>query len=495
MIFRPRPSAALIALALMLAGCDGSGGMAGGGNEAVSGSPAFVRLLGQADAAMVGGALPEAGRLLDQALTLEPDNPDLWVAIARLRYRGGEHLTALEAADRALALGPDHAPALLLRALMVRDAHGFSDALPWFRAALAADPDNPDVWAEYAATLGDMGQHGDMLDAVRELAEIAPDDPRLFYFQAVLAERGGEPVLARSLLARSGMAARGVPAAVLLDALIQLDQGNYASAAERLTGLAERQPGNERVRMLLARALLLGGREAELIKRFTADAALAEASPYLLTLVARAYERLGDRASAAPLLERAARSAETGPVALADRAGLPQPTMGLRQAGIAGNWAAAQSETQALRQRFPASADIAQLAGDAWLGSGDAATALGTYALAARVRRAWPLTRKAAFAYRRIGDNTAADTLLARHVAGEPQNIAALASLAQVMAERGEWERTALLLDHAIALGGGHDPALLALRTKAAKALGESEDATRFTDALAELRPVSLIEG
>jgi predicted Zn-dependent protease len=204
---------------------------------------------------------------------------------------------------------------------------------------------------------------------------------------------------------------------------------------------------------------------------------------------------LGDRASAAPLLERAARSAETGPVALADRAGLPQPTMGLRQAGIAGNWAAAQSETQALRQRFPASADIAQLAGDAWLGSGDAATALGTYALAARVRRAWPLTRKAAFAYRRIGDNTAADTLLARHVAGEPQNIAALASLAQVMAERGEWERTALLLDHAIALGGGHDPALLALRTKAAKALGESEDATRFTDALAELRPVSLIEG
>lgn len=496
MTSRPRFYVPLIALAVMLAGCDGFGGTATGArNDAVSGSPAFVRLLGQADAAMVGGALPEAGKLLDQALKLEPDNPDLWVAIARLRYRGGEHLTALEAVDRALALGPDHAPALLLRALMVRDAHGFADALPWFRAALAADHGYADAWAEYAATLGDLGRHGDMLEAVRELAANAPDDPRVLYLQAVLAERGGEPVLARSLLERSGLAARGVPAALLLDALIQLDQGNHAIAAARLETLAARQPANERVRTLLARALLLDGREAELVKRFAADAAQPGASPYLLTLVARAYERLGERASAAPLLERAARGASAGPVALAARAGLPQPTAGLRAAGMAGNWPVVSSETQALRRRLPASADIAQLAGDARLGGGDARAALEAYAQAAKVRRSWPLTRKAAFAYRSIGENLAADTLLARHVAGEPQNIAALAALAQVLGERGKWERAALLLDHAIALGGGHDPALLALRIKAAKALGESADATRFTDALAELRAVSLIAG
>ena len=122
------------------------------------GSPAFTRLLADADKAMADGALADAGRMLDEARGLAPESPDLWLAIARLRLRGGEHLTALEAADRALAFGPTHAPALRLRALMVRDAHGAADSLVWFQAALKADPADPDTLADYAATLGDAGE-------------------------------------------------------------------------------------------------------------------------------------------------------------------------------------------------------------------------------------------------------------------------------------------------------------------------------------------------
>ena len=490
MICRPEILAGLLACAVLLTGCDSDRSAS---NGAPSGGAEFVRLLGEADSAMAAGALPQAGQLLDRALALEPDNPDLWVAIARLRFRGGEHLTALEAADRALELGPDHAPALLMRALMVRDAHGFADALPWFEAALAADDSYVDAWAEYAATLGDLGRNREMLAAVRELAEIAPDEPRVFYLQAVLAQRGGKPVLARSLLERSGMVGRGVPAAVLLDALISLDQGNHASAAAQLEALAARQPANRRVRALLARALLLDGREAEVITRFGAEAAEAEASPYLVMLVARAHERLGDRASAAPLLARAYATPAAAPVVLAARAGLPQPTADLRRSALAGNAAQARSTAQGLRARFPSSADIAQLAGDTALASGDARGALESYALAARVRRPWPLTRKAVLAYRRAGDDVAADTLLARHVAGEPDNPAALVMLAQTLAARGEWERAALLLDHAIKLGVGHDPALLAMRAKAARELGQTEASARFAALRSDLRPPALI--
>ena len=39
---------------------------------------------------------------LDEARSLSSESPDLWVAIARLRLRRGEHLSALEAADREM---------------------------------------------------------------------------------------------------------------------------------------------------------------------------------------------------------------------------------------------------------------------------------------------------------------------------------------------------------------------------------------------------------
>lgn len=338
MTSRPRARAALAAaaLALALTGCGKGPGHPPPRLPGGEGGPAFTALLSDADAAMQEGALAEAGRKLDEARGLAPRSPDLWLAIARLRLRGGEHLTALEAADRALAFGPDHAPALLLRALMVRDAYGAGDALVWFEAARRAEPGNADVLAEYAATLGDSGEAGAMLEAVRLLAAAAPEDPRVPYLQAVLAARGGRFTLARSLLGRSGMASRGVPAALLLEAVISLEEGNADSAAETLETLDARQPANTRVRELLARALFAGGREADLLRRFGPEAALPEASPYLVMLVARAHERRGERAEAAPLLARAYRPRVATPVVLAPREGLPAPTTELRLALLAG---------------------------------------------------------------------------------------------------------------------------------------------------------------
>ena len=440
---------------------------------------------------MADGALADAGRKLDEARSLAPENPDLWLAIARLRLRGGEHLTALEAADRALAFGPDYAPALRLRGLMVRDAHGTRDALIWFEAALKANPDDPDILADYAATLGDSGNARAMLGAVRKLDEIALEDPRGLYFQAVLAARGQNFALARSLLARSGMGGKGVPAALLLDAVISLSEGNADSAAVTLEALAPRQPANARVRDLLARALLAGGREDALIRRFGPEATLPEASPYLLMLVARAYERIGDRAAAAPLLARAYRAARSEPVLLAVRDRLPQPTAGVRRAFWNDNSREARKQAEALRTRNPASADVASLAGDALLGAGDPRAALTAYALASEVRRPWPLTRKAAWTFARHGNQGAAELLLTRQVSGEPDTASALVTLAERQSARGDWRRAVLLLDHAIGLGAGHDPALLALRLRAAQELGHAGHAQRLAAALAEVRPRS----
>jgi len=462
-----------------------------GDDKSGSGSAEFVALIDKAQDAVGAGRRADAARLLEKAQALEPDNPSLWVNLARLRYRGGAHSDALEAADRALELDPAYAPALVLRGQLVRDAYGLGGSLVWFEAAIEADPANPQAWADYAATLGDAGQYGEMLAATRRLSELDPGNGQALYFQAVLAARAQNPVLAKSLLERSGKLQEGIPAALLLDALTDLQEANHDSASRTLERLAQMQPGNPRVVELLARAMWLGGRDQELVDRFAPAAHSEAASPYLAMLVARAYERLEERDKAAPFLEKAYGGRPLGWVALdADvRSDLPEQTLRMRQLIGQGQTNAARGYGDRLVKQFPGSADIAVLAGDAALAARNPAAALGHYREAVRIRRAWPLTRKAAAAYSDLGDTLAADVLVARHLSGEPHNTEALLVQAERSARLEDWLRVAVLLDNAIALGAGNDPRLLKLRAIAARALGEKAQAERFEQSLWELNP------
>jgi tetratricopeptide (TPR) repeat protein len=463
---KPALLASALAAACVLTAC---GNPASPPEEAfIPGNADTVRLIVDAVAAVRSGDLARAGDMLNAALDAEPDNPAVWVAVARLRYRGGEHIEALEAADRALELSPQYGGALLLKAQLVRDAHGLAASIPWYEAASAAEPGNPEIWLDYAATLGDLGQNRAMLTALDELRQVAPQSPRANLLTAVLAARSGNMVLARSLLERSGAVDAGVPAAWMLDAIISLEQGNHTSAAERLEALLERQSDNIRARELLARAWLLAGREGEVIARFGGEGAAESVSPYLAMLVGRAHERMGERDKAALWLTRANAAPAPQPRVLLVSAGQPGPTAEVRSAARAGDWGRAATITADLQQRFAGSADVAALSGDVALGRGDVRGALKHYATASRVRRSWPLTKKAVAAYRMAGDDDAADVLIMRHLAGDPNNMDAALMLAQRSAAWGDWARAGRLLDHVRALGGANDLTYRTLRQQIA---------------------------
>ncbi|MEP1421812.1 MAG: tetratricopeptide repeat protein [Erythrobacter sp.] len=453
----------------------------------LSGSEDFLRVVEDARRFVRQGDLASAGKAYDEAREIDPNNPGLWVEIARLRFLGGENLTAIEAADHALELQPNYGPALLLRAQMVRDANGMEEALPWFEAGNSADPGNQEMLGEYAATLGDLGFNRDMLDAVRDLAEFSPDNEQALYLQAVLAARGNNPAVAARLLERSRYLQNDVPAAKMLDAIINMQQGSYDTAANTLESLADEQPANMRVKELLAKAWWLGGRDDLIAEGFGETAKRPDASSYLVMLVGRAIERSGNREAAIPYIERANALGNGSSYVLTSEGGLPAPTSRLRGHVSAGNLSEARAVAASVVREFPQSGDAYSLAGDVALASGQPLAAIEAYQVSAKVRRSWPLTRKLTAAMLEAGESGTAKALLSRYIQGDPQNLDALMVLARLSAQEEDWLRVAVLLDTAIAHGAGSDPTALALRAQAARELGDEGDASQAEAMTADL--------
>jgi len=451
---------------------------------------------------MQAGNLPAAGQAFDRSWRENPNSAELWVDIGRLRFRGGEQAQAVEASRRAVELDPGNPRALQFRAQLVRDAEGLAAALPWFEAAVERNPDNVDLLGDYAATLGDLGRASEMLAVVRRMAALDDHNPRVFYLQAVLAARAGRFDLARTLLGHLGSGMAEVPAVMLLSGVVDLENGNYESAAQSFDRLAALQPDNRRVRHLLARAIALGLNERELVYRFGARARSKAASPYLMLSLARAHEALGEREEAATLLDAAAAGRNTRlaamvaatPLSVAvvsgERSG--ENTLALVRGRIAsGQRGEAVEAAQSFVRKSPGSGDALALLGDARLASGDAAAALDAYRQAAAIRRTWPLVRRMIAAYRASGQGKAATTLLIRHLAGDPQNAEASAEFARIALTRRDWARAAALLDHAIDHGAARDPAVWAMRSIAASEMGDAElafDAVVYAHALQPMR-------
>jgi len=394
------------------------------------------------------GDLPAAGAAFDRVIALTPEDPSLWVEIARLRYSGGEHMLALDAANYAFQLDPTDVRVLELRGQIVRDQRGLVAALPWFEAALAKAPDDVSVLGEYAATLGDMGRAKDMLAATRKMLKLDPGNPRAFYLQAVLAARAGNFALARDLLKRTGDKLETIPAALLLEGVLEMQAGNYVLATEAFETLVRRQPANEKAKLLLIRALYQAGQYRELVIRFAGDATSVDTSPYMLTVLARSYEALGDRQSAAPLLDRAAST----------RVWIERdaPIAALLAGGVTD-----QVHAEEARVAHSGNYNAQLAAGDAQLALGRGEAALERYTLAARIRQPENLMLRMVAAYRQAGRADEAAKLIEVFLAGHPKGEVAIRLAADLAAGAGDWRRARLLLENLRDSGAERDVRVL----------------------------------
>ena len=449
--------------------------------------------------------LPQAGAAFDRALAVAPNDAQLWTDIARLRYAKGEQAQAIQAAERALVAGPRDTAALALRALLIRNQNGLAAALPWFEAVLTSAPGDADIRADHAATLADMGHYTAALKEIRAVQKANPGDPRMLYFQAAIAARGGMSALAQRILQRTEGKLRDVPGAMLLSAALELDAGNVNLAVEQSDRLLRYQPDNRLAQNILARAMARSGDPGAVVERFAPLAARAEASAYLLTVVARSLEETGRRREAIALLRRAAAPPPSTPQPLPARADLsvlarryPDAPLNAAEAVpyirallAVGDTAAAAAAGHKLLTGNAGAPDAYLIAGDAELARANPAAALPLYQTAASIRFGESELLRLDQPLRATGRGRDADLLGFAYAVQNPQSLTAARLLANARARGGQWGQSAALLEWVGVRSGWRDASLLADLAFARLREGRVDEARRWVRCGVLLQPAN----
>lgn len=457
----------------------------------------------QTRAYVAGGNLAAAQESALAAVRLAPQSADAWTELGRFRFNAGDVVGAIEAGAKAVELDTGNTDALLLRGELVRTQYGLVAALPWFERALQRDPYRHATLIQYAATLGDAGQTRAMLDLTRRAMEVRPRSPQALYLQAVLAARAQRFALARQLLTRAGGGVGQLPGGLLLGGALDLEEGAYARAIEKLRTLITLQPMNINARKLLATALLRADASKNGIDVLRPVVARGDADTYALTLVARGYERIGERAEAARYFDRAALPVRDNPdwfssddslpilAAAASKAGDDPKTLIPLLRGLIeqGRGAEALSRAEAVARRNPGAPASASLVGDVLMLLKRPGDAVAWYKTAAGIRFDEPAMLRLVEALDRSGQRQTASTTLALFLSQNPFNLSALRLSAHWQAAAGDFDAAIDSLEAIRLRIGNRDAALLAELAFAYAGAGEPDRAARYAEAAYIIAP------
>lgn len=451
-----------------------------------------------------GGNLAAAQESALAAVRLAPQSADAWTELGRFRFNAGDVAGAIEAAGKATALDKGNTDALLLRGELVRTQFGLVASLPWFEAALKRDPYRHAALIQYASTLGDAGRTREMLAVSRKAMEVRPRSPQALYLQAVLAARAEQFGLARDLLQRAGSGVAALPGGLLLGGTLDIEEGRYERATEKLRNLVSLQPMNITARKLLATALMRSDASKNAIEVILPVVVRGDADSYALTLAARGYERIGQRDVAARYFDRAASPVRDGAAWFSSDDALPMLTAAVQKGpaddpraaiplirGLidSGDKGAALAKAQEIAQRNPGAPAAHMLVGDTLMLLKQPGEAARAYKDAASIRFDEATMLRLVEALDRAGQRQEAATTLALFLSQNPLNLAALRLSAHWQAVAGDYDAAIDSLEAIRLRLGNRDAGLLAELAFAYAGAGEPERAARYAEAAYILAP------
>ena len=267
------------------------------------------------------GDLYDAERSFDQAWRLDPESVPALLGRVRARLARGALDGAVAEVRRALELDPRNAQALYLAAGIRLRLGQPEQALADFEQAVASEPAHLPAQIGRIGVLVDLGRLDEAAAAGAVVRENHPQDPRVLYLAAVIANRRGDVETAAGYLREAESLLSQLPGelienhspTLLLTGIVAFSLKKWELAGDYLNLFRKRHPDDVGTRKLLARILL---------ERDRIDGAIAllepalQLTPYdsgLLSLLADAYMLDGWRVKASALIDRAVAADQKNP--------------------------------------------------------------------------------------------------------------------------------------------------------------------------------------
>ncbi len=141
-----------------------------------------------------------AMKAIEAGVALDPKSPDIWLAEVPVRIRSFQLKEAISASEKAIALAPESPTAWYLNGAAIHASGNLPGAIAAYDRAIKIDPDHIEARLARGGLNLAAGKVKEATFDLTELDRLAPQEPRVFYMKALLAERNNDPSAVQAAL-------------------------------------------------------------------------------------------------------------------------------------------------------------------------------------------------------------------------------------------------------------------------------------------------------
>lgn len=253
---------------------------------------------------------PDTAKIhLDQALKLQPDDPDALLGISQLALINRNYSEAEAFSSKASTQDPNDVRPWFIKVRLHRLQNDDPAALKVLQHILELQPESTAALLERAQILIAQGKQDEALADVETVRKRQPNLPEANYLRGSILFQKKELTAAQEALLQVVKVTPDHPGAQFLLGSINYEQGNLGQADQYLTSFVSRLPGYLPARLLLAATQLKLEKPGQAIGTLTPALAQTPDDAQLLALLGSAYLQNRDYAKGSEYLQKAAQIA------------------------------------------------------------------------------------------------------------------------------------------------------------------------------------------